>query len=240
MTTPEYKPTDKEKLFLKYYEKLIWDTILARAYLKLSERLDNYRSSYLRELKQAPHFFNLTMVAHYDYGRLILARIFDHQADSLSIWKFLNYIEQNCKMFSKEVFSQRMKNNPNYESLIESHTLITRKEVEEDREKLGSLEDTITQIKDLRDKILAHNDLRIIRGGISTKKFSFPREKLYGVIDTLVEILNRYSRAYNSSVFLEKFLGEDDIQRVVDSIRFRIEERKKQLEELKKQTRNKG
>ena len=230
-----------EEYFQKYYDKLIWETILARARLKLNEHLDNYRSSYLRELNQAPHFFKLTMLAHYDNALLTLSRILDRHEDSLSIWKFINFIEQNRRIFSNQAFRQRMKGNPNYESLIKSHTPITPKEVDEDKQKLGSLEDITNRIKDLRDKVLAHIDRKfLLTGKITTKKYTFQRKELYEVIDTLVQILNRYSHAYNSSMFLDKFLGEDDVQGVMDSIRFHIQERKKQLEVLRRQARDKG
>jgi len=233
--------SQKERLFQKYYDKLIWETILARARLKLNERLDNYRSNYLRELNQAPHFFRLTMLAHYDDALLTLSRILDRHEDSLSIWKFLNFVEQNCRIFSNQAFRQRMKENPNYESLIESHTPITRKEINEDRQKFGNLEGTISRIRDLRDKVLAHTDRTFyLSGKITTKKYTFERKKLYKVIDTLVEILNGYSGAYNSSTYSERFLGEDDVQYVMDFIRSHIQERKKQLEALKKQARDKG
>jgi len=230
-----------EEYFPKYYDKLIWETILARAHLKLNEHLDNYRSSYLRELNQAPHFFKLTMVAHYDDALLTLSRILDRHEDSLSVWKFLNFVEQNRTIFSNQAFHQRMKENPNYDSLIKSHTLITPEEVDEDRQKLGSLEDTINRIKDLRDKVFTHTDRTFyLSGAITAKKYTFQRKELYKVIDILIQILNRYSHAYNSSVFRDKFLGEDDIQGVMDSIRFHIQERKKQLEVLRRQARDKG
>ena len=125
--------SEAEEYSQKYYDKLIWEAILARAHLKLNERLDNYRSSYLRELNQAPLFFKLTMLAHYDDALLTLSRILDIHKDSLSIWKFLNFVEQNCGIFSKQAFRKRMKDNQNYESLIESHTPIMLKEVNEDR-----------------------------------------------------------------------------------------------------------
>ena len=86
-----------------------------------------------------------------------------------------------------------------------------------------------------------HSDRRFVRRGkVSAKKYDLQREKLYGVIDTLGEILNRYSRSYNGSNFRLESLGEDDVQTVMDYIRFHIEERKKQLEAFKKQTGNKG
>ena len=133
----EYKPTRDEQLFKEYYDKLIWETMWARAHLKLWERLESYRTSYLKELNQAPHFFNLTMKAHRDDALLTLSRILDKsKGDPLTIWKFLNFIEQNKEIFSTQTFCQRMQDNPYYEDQVKSHVPITPKVIQEDRQKL--------------------------------------------------------------------------------------------------------
>lgn len=213
-----------EQLFKKYYDKLIWETIWARAHLKLWERLESYRTSYLKELKQAPHFFNLTMKAHLDDALLTLSRILDKsKGDPLTIWKFLNFIEQN-----KEIFS------------VKSHIPITPKVIQEDEQKLENLKETMDSLKGWRDNVLAHNDRQFyLKGKVISEEYHLQRQQLQEVIDTLFKILNRYSHAYNSSIWREKALGEDDVQNVMDFIRFHIQERKKQIEELRRQAHDK-
>ena len=219
-----------EEYFQKYYDKLIWQTLYARAHLKLWERLESYKSNYLKELNQTPHFFTFTIRAHLDDALLTLSRILDKHEDSLSIWKFLDFVEQNHKIFSNQAFRQRIKGNPHYESLIKSHTPITLKEIEEDRQKLGSLKDTIDNIKEWRDTVLAHIDRKFyLKGKVISRKHPLQAQQLKRVINTLVKILNRYSAAYKSSTFLEKFPGEDDVQHVMDFIRFYIQEQNKQV-----------
>ena len=66
MTTSEYKPTEDEERFLRYYEKLIRETINALAHLGLWERLENFTSNYLDELNHAPLFFRFTIKSHFD------------------------------------------------------------------------------------------------------------------------------------------------------------------------------
>ncbi len=232
----------KEKLFQKYYDKLIWETIHARAHLKLWERLEHYRASYLKELNQAPHFFTFTLKAHLDDTLVTLSRILDRRrcGDPLSIWKFLDFVHQNLEIFSNEAFSQRMKQKPDYEKYSkyqdESHTPITQKEIEEDKQKLLSLEHTIDNLTTWRDKVIAHIDRRfLLRGRIVSQEYPLQRQKLEEIIQALVKILNRYSGAYNSSIYAERFLGENDVQNVMNSIHFHIQGKKRQLEALKKQ-----
>ena len=230
-----------EKYFQKYYDKLIWETLFARAHLKLWGQLESFKSSYLHELNQAPHFFNFTMKAHRDDALLTLSRILDKsKGDPLTIWKFLNFIGQNKEIFSTQTFCQRMKDNPYYEDQVKSHIPITPKVIQEDRQKLENLKETMDSLKGWRDNVLAHNDLQFyLKGKIISEEYHVQRQQLQEVIDAIVEILNRYSAAYSSSTFLDKFSGEDDVQYVIDFIRLHIQERKKQLEALKKQASDK-
>ena len=175
---------------------------------------------------------------------MTLSRIIRKQEQALTIWKFLDFVESNLEIFSYEAFVQRMKQKPDYEEYgeyrVKSHTLITQKEIEEDKQKLLSLEQTIKKLITWRDKVIAHIDEEfLLTGKIISEEYPLQRQQLQEVIDTLFKILNRYSYAYDSSTWVEKFVGEDDVQYVMDSIRFKKEERKKQIEELRRQARDK-
>lgn len=229
-----------EEYFQKYYDRLIWETLHARAHLKLWERLEKFKATdYLDELNQAPHFFTFTTKAHLDDALLTLARILDRRLrhDPLSIWKLLDFVEQNQEIFSTEAFRHRMIEKPNYDEYwTKSHKPITLKEIEEDRQKLASLEHVISNIEKWRDKVIAHIDRKVVtRNKIISEEYPLKLQQLEEVINTLFQILNRYSAAFKSSTFAEKFVGEDDVQNVMNFIRFDIQERKKQLEALKKE-----
>jgi hypothetical protein len=235
-----------EEYFQKYHDRLIQEALYARAHLELWERLEKYRATdYLDELNTAPYFFKFTTKAHLDDTLLTLSRILDRHEDSLSIWKFLNFAEQNLEIFSTQAFHQRVKQKPNYdEDWTKSHKPITPKEINEDRQKLASLEQVISNIKKWRDKLIAHMDQDVIKTNkVISKEYPLKLQQLQEVIDTLFQILNRYLVAFESSSFAEKIFHGDDIQFVMDCIRFYTEEQKKQmeaqLEALKKQASNK-
>ncbi len=242
MDASEYKPTDVEKRFLKYYEKLILETIQARAHLKLWERLEGYKSSYLDELNSAPHFFNFTMKAHLDDTLMTLSRILREQNKAFTISKFLDFVEREIKVFSSEAFCHRVKCNPSYDEYwIKSHSPITKEKIEEDRRKLGSLEETITNLITWRDKVLAHIDKGFLESDRKiSQEYPLKRQELEKVIQALIDILDRYSGAYDLSSFAEEFPGEDNVQFVMDCIRYYIQEQNKQIETLLKQTRDRG
>lgn len=234
--------SQREEYFRKYYDRLIVEALHARAHLNLWERLEKYKAtSYIDELNQARYFFTFTIKAHLDDVLLTLSRILDRHEDSLSIWKFLDFAQQNCQIFSTEAFRQRMMQEPNYDEFwVKSHTPITLQEIEEDKQKLEKLEQTVNNLTTWRNKVIAHIDRQfLLSGRIVSEEYPMQLQQLQEVVETLFQILNRYSGAYNSSSYARSYPGEDDVQFVMDCIRFYIQEWKKQLEALKKQASDK-
>jgi len=228
MIASDRKPDCKEKQFLEYYQRLISEILQADAHFKLWKRLQNYRTDYLEELNQASFFFNFTIRAHLDAALIHIFKFFDKRKDSLSIWRFLDFIEKNLGIFSTESFSQRMVNNEWYETQVNSHIPITFETVQEDRAKLTELECITRSLKTWRDKAIVHINKQFLLDGIDVaKQYPVKVEELEKTITALFGILNRYSRAYNSSTHARSWPGEDDIQAVMDSIRFRIQQERK-------------
>lgn len=225
--------SEKERLFQKYYDRLIMEALHARAHLNLWERFEKYKAtSYIDELNQARYFFNFTIKAHLDDVLVTLSRILDRHKEALSIWKFLSFAEKNREIFSTQAFNQRMIKKPDYDKYwAESHKPITLKEIEEDRQKLGSLEQTVNNLTAWRNKVVAHIDRQfLLSDKIVSEEYPMQLQQLQEVVTTLFPILNRYSGAYNSSSYATSYPGEDDVQFVMDCIRFYIEEHNRQIE----------
>jgi hypothetical protein len=222
-----------EEQFIKYYDRLILETLHARAHINLWERLEKYKTTgYVDELNQARYFFTFTIKAHLDNVLLTLSRIIDTHKDSLTIWKFLDFAEQNTTIFSTQAFRQRMRGKPGYdENWDRSHKPITLKEIDEDRHKLESMQHILSNINTWRNKVVAHiNRPFLLSGKIVAEECPLKIQQLHELTGTLFQILDRYSSAFNSSTYAEAYPGEDDIQFVMDCIRFYIEEQNKQIE----------
>ena len=233
--------SESEKLFQQYYDRLIVETLHARAHINLWERLEKYKlTEYIDVLNQAQYFFSFTIKAHLDDVLSTLSRIVDKQSDSLTIWKFLNFIEQNLNLFSSQVFQQRMNKDQAYIDdkayWDASHKDITLKDVNEDRQKLATLQTSIGNLNKWRDKIIAHIDHQFLKSGkIISKEYPLKIEELYKIVDTLFEILNRYSASFRDSTYAKIYPGEDDIQFIMDCVRFYLEEHRRQIQALIKQ-----
>jgi len=224
MTTSNHKPDGEEKQFLEYHRRLIDEIHQADAHFKLWKRLQDYRADYPKELNQAAFFFIFTTRAHLDATLMHIFKVIDKTKGSLNIWKLLDVVEENLNIFSTEAFSQRMVDNEWYETQVNSHIPITSKIVQGDREKLKKLERITSSLKTWRNKAIAHIDRQFLLDGVDVaKQYPVKIGELEETITVLFEILNRYSYAYNSSTWMRGWPGEDDIQTVVDSIRFRIQ-----------------
>jgi len=230
MVVSEYQPTAEENLFLSYYDALIRETIYARSHFKIWELMIDSIKEYSHEFNNAPHFFRFTIKSHLDDVILTLSRILDENEKSLSIWKFLCYVEQNRSMFSTQAFQKRIKNSEDREYSLRTHIPIRFHDILEHRNILYGLQKEIETIKKWRDKKLAHID---IKSHIKNEKITLKRDQIENIIDTLGSILNKYSIAYNQTGWLIKFVGENDFESVLDAIRFRIVENKKLLEAMK-------
>jgi len=216
----EYKLTNTEKKFSKYRKKLIEELTNARAYLNLSQHLVKYWSDNPDELSQAKHFFAFTTKAHLDCAILTLSRILIKSRDSLSIWKFLNFVESNRPVFFTDAFYQRVKHKPNYiEYWVKHHVPITSEEIQQLKKRIEELEELIRRIKGWRDKVIAHLDRTFyLREKRVSQEYPLRTEELQKIIETTLEILNRVSIAYDGKEYNIRIGDEWDIRAVVASI----------------------
>ena len=102
--------------------------------------LYNKQVSNLSELNTAPGFFQLTLKAFLELFALKLARLFDNDRESISLFKIAGWIEQ-----SKELRDALAQSNQNIDTI--------KAYLEENKDNIDSL-------KLLRDKLLAHTDKR--------------------------------------------------------------------------------
>lgn len=100
--------------------------------------LYNKQVSNLDELNTAPGFFQLSLKAFLELFALKLARLFDDDRESISLFKIPGWLEQSKEL--REALEQ------------------TKQEIGSIQAYLADNESNITSLKLLRDKLLAHTD----------------------------------------------------------------------------------
>lgn len=234
MAASNYEPTVAEKTFLEYHDRLRKEIQEAGFHFRLWKRLENYKADYIKELKQAPVFFSLTIRSHFETTLWHIFRVIDKDPRSLHIGKFLNFVRSNLQIFSKEAFSRRMVGSTYYDEQVQSHVAITPEIVQADKGKLEALEPTINNLRIWRDKVFAHIDIEFMLSNVDVaKQYRIEVGQIEDTVNTFFEILNTYRYAYTPERYEERFLGEDDVQTVMNAIRFRIQEWEKQYNRSK-------
>lgn len=223
MKVSNYASSIEEETFVKYHQRLRGELNNANWHFAIWKYLQELRSTHLRELNQAPAFFGLTINAHLLDTLIRINKFFDRREQHLNIRKFLDFIEENLGIFLNKAFKARMCKQGRYDSYImKHHTEITPQKVEQDRNKINAL--PTSHIRAWRNKVLAHIETKSVLQNIDImKKYPVKPRQIDDIINTLHEILNEYSSAYDSSTWVKDLPVERGIQRVMDSIRFTTE-----------------
>lgn len=209
-----------EEKFEEYRNRLLNELIWADRHLLIWKHLQGYgdKNAYLKELNQAPFFFHCTVVAQIDASLVHIFKLVDTHRDALSIWKLLNFVEQNMTIFSKEAFTSRMAGAGRPES-VRAYERIDAREVAEDRNRLEAHGDTLKRLEKWRHKAYAHMDSKIKNIG---KAYPIQTDELEKLIVSLHEIVNRYALVYSRESWVSPQEADDDSGLVMQAIRLRV------------------
>lgn len=223
MATSNYKPTNKEKDFLHYYDILSRQLINANGHWVIYKYLIDALVEYSREIDVARGFFFLTIQGHYFETIMRLNTFFDLGGDNISIYKLIEFIKQNYDIFSNGAFSRRVTGCTTYNTYMNQHEEIDRRLVDCDKRKLNGL--PLQNLRKCRNRALAHINAEHASFRVSVfKQFPIEREEIDAIIDTIDKILDRYRLAYDADHHNKKTpLLESGIKEVLDSIRFRLQ-----------------
>lgn len=222
------EPTDIEETFVKYHDALRGELNDANWHFTVWKYLRELVGAHRRELSQAPAFFNLTMHAHLLAALVRINKFFDRKEEHLSIRKFLDFVEEHLDIFSSEAFEARMRREGRYDShIIKEHREITLQTVEEDRKKVNDL--PVAHIRRWRNAVLVHIEKeRIVRTINTTREYPVEEGQIDDIINTLDEMLNEYLVAYKYSSWAKDLAVKDGMTAVVDAIRFKLTETRRQ------------
>ena len=229
MTASDYRPDTREQKFLKYHESLRNELNTANWHFTAYTCLVELGKDYGEELGVAPAFFGLTIRAHQLETTMRLCRCLDKRKDSANIHRMLDYVEANIGMFDKRAFRRRIEgkfDEEMVEDILREQSQMTLTRIQEQRKRIEALPKA--NLVEQRNKALAHADEKMVLAGVDVfKKYPVQVADVKVIINTLDEILNEYSVAYDSSGWVKDLPLEYGIKEIVDSIRFKQHEEKK-------------
>ena len=150
-----------------------------------------------------------------------LCKAFDQNSRSLSLRNLLDTIETNAHYFEQEGFRERLKDDPFVESLAATARRPDPVPFESDKRSVSA--DANPLVKTLmiwRNLIVAHRDAGKILKGISLgKQHPLSFADVQTLLDTGLQIVNRYSILFIATSHLKTMIGHDDYLKVLQAIR---------------------
>lgn len=231
MRTPNGRVAAEQE-FSRYHSRLRSEINTANWHFAIWKYVRKIKNDYLYELNQAPAFFGLTRDAHLLSTLMRINKFFDRRREHLSIRNFLDFVEENLDIFSKQAFAKRLRQQGRYDAyFVQGHAEITPQKVEQDREKVNQL--PVSHIRAWRNKVLAHIETASVLRDINImKEYPVKSGQIDDVINTLHAMLNDYSVAYDGITWEKDLALEHGIQTIVDAIRFESQQRRKALKSV--------
>ena len=171
--------------FIEYRDGLVKMCRMGRTNFFIHKKLISYFKENPDDFRISSIFFESTLYAHNYTALSHLIVMFEprcHRSNSLTIQKYLNFIEQNQSLFGKV--------NPTQ----------LKSEIESDKKQIFSKKDVIDKLMGLRNNLLFHFGRKYI-GNFKKlfKDFLVKEEEIDELYTLATEIINRYSVYFGDS-----------------------------------------
>jgi hypothetical protein len=188
-----------EKTREKYYtykEFLLNELMHIDSMFELYIYLKNQHVNRIDILNISPAFFGLTENSLLESASIRLSRLYDSDKKTVTLRKFLNYVEQNRKMIFDE------KDHP----AIIDH-------IREDNKKFEGFNEKIKSLKEIRDTSLAHNDYCKLEDGFDVwAGKNIVIRDIRALIAFGEELINNYSRYSSNTAHSIKATNKLDVE----------------------------
>lgn len=212
----------KEDLIVEIKKYLAEITVIndqLSTYLDILDCIKN--PDYLNKMNQAPAFFTLIILALKSSIVMGVSRLYDSNKDSKTIQKLINKSQSNS---NSELFDNKLRqdfinedNQSQVEVFIEKgdiNGVLKRfiKELETIQES-----DWLRNIKDGRDKVLAHNDKKYFLNPESVPEI--PVSDILKLTEFATKVCNEMLKYLNSEAVLTKSSNVGDLYKLIESIK---------------------
>ena len=217
------KVTGKEEEFIRLNHILRGELNNANWHFITWKCLWNSIESYSDEMNVAHTFFTLSMRGHLLETLLRLNKLFEKGEDrTANTSYFLDFAEKNMDIFAAPAADSRKRNEE--EMILEKQmeevkpSQITQDVIKEHRRKVKEL--PVKDLKKWEDAISLYVDRKVAKKNISVfDECPVDIEEIDRTIDTLHEILNVYSVAYDGQSWDKDLIFTHGIKNMLDAIK---------------------
>jgi hypothetical protein len=208
------------------------DMVTASIHWRLYNDLVASASEFLTELNQSRAFWTLTRDAHRDTALFRLARLYDADHRAVGLPRLLATIADNLDLFEAARFRERLKDNPHLDSLTTNFRRPDLKTLDEDARSVSEDSDTLVKrLVDLRHRLLAHRDPRVILGTVQDPVSALDAADVEALRERASTIVNRYNIFFLATSYSTQIVGHDDFKWVLRSVRSHLAARQREFEQ---------
>ncbi|MBN8569346.1 MAG: hypothetical protein J0M18_06920 [Ignavibacteria bacterium] len=213
--------SENEKEYLEFFKKLLDQLIYVNNIFEIYKHIQNKRVDKLSELNFAPTFFGLVLESLFSDTIVTLCKIYKNgKNDEYNIHTFLELIEKNVILFSWEKrFSRSTFKEQDIEYYKKLHNRVDLDIISKHREQIKQKHKSVESLFFWRDKHFAHNDKKYF---LSSDLIAKDSPITYGEIKELIElvqdIMNYYSVAFNGCSNSINYMGQFDIDKILDAL----------------------
>lgn len=207
------KKEEVEIEFEKYRESLCYDAQRLASYIRLYHHLHEKMRDRSNAMNISPVFFQLTIDALFAAIVLWVDRLFGKSSER-GFSNFLSFAEDNRNILSVDELRRR-KGTSNPHWILDSEP-ITLQRIKNDRLKIEVIK-SLASLKPRRGKLQSHFGKGYV---LSRSKLEEDAPIKWGelsrIINTMADILNTYSAAYDGNVYSLGPFDINDVDRILD------------------------
>ncbi len=181
--------------------RVLWDELhWADVYYGIFKEGSKLSKRYETAFNSAPFFWDYTLRAHRQTALVYVHRLYDQNADSFKLHRFLLTIRNHPEIFEANAVRKRRAKDPHADRLIKSIGPIDHAQLERDIAFCSDKNPRVKILKTCRDRMTFHKDeSELFRDTPFEKDYPL----VFGDIDLLIdrgfEILNRYSEYFDTT-----------------------------------------
>ncbi|MEA1958502.1 MAG: hypothetical protein U9N44_02355 [Chloroflexota bacterium] len=219
---PNQKLSAKDEEFIKYHRDLRGEIDNANWHFTTWKYLWNAVENNLDEMNVAHTFFRLTMRGHLLETLLRLSKICNRGVGTLSMPDFLDFVKKDLDVFSKRAVDKGRHGEEGYEIEMEVIAVewpeITDDLVDQHLRRIEAL--PLGRLKEWTKQTLSHVDKKVAKKDISVfEECPVDIEQVDTIIETVHEILNVYSAAYDGQTWDKDLTFVHGIQNLLNAVR---------------------
>ena len=212
--------TQPEEEFRRYRQRLWHELDNADMHFSIVKSISDASANHLGEPDQARGFWGLTLTSHMWSTLVHLNNLFGSEKRHLHVRGFLESVDENIAVFSREAFENRLKGLDRYNEIAETFQgHVTKEMIRNAFKVLERL--PVSGLRGWRNKILSHIDRDYTRNGISaSNKHPVKTKDVQEIIEKLDLMLNRYSLGFDFVAYKRGLAGlPREVEFILDAVR---------------------